>query len=79
MRASLISSQALEMALTELQDRLPPESITTSTKPCRSTGNGVHHQSFAARVKTSRKQPTLFDSLSDDSSSAPSAPPGAIV
>src|SRR5579864_9530875 len=40
-------------------------------------GNGVHPQTHVARLKASRKQPTLFDSVSGNSPPATPAPPGA--
>ena len=39
-------------------------------------GNVVRPQSHVARLKASRNRPTLFDSLSDESSSATPIPPG---
>ena len=76
---SQIASEALEMALKELEDRLPsasPPDEQRSAVPRR--GNGVHPPSHVARLKASRNQPTLFDSLSDNSPPATPAPPGAL-
>src|SRR5665213_1561132 len=40
--------------------------------------NGVHPQTHVARLKASRKQPTLFDSVSGNPPPDTPAPPGAI-
>src|ERR1019366_2987431 len=46
--------------------------------PFARRGNGVHPGSHVGRLKASRKQPTLFDSLSNDAPPATPVPPGAL-
>ena len=61
---SQIATEALELALQELEDRLPSESPRTRTEPLSlDAGNGVHPQSFADRVRASRGQQQLFSTL----------------
>ena len=62
---SQIASEALELALKELEDRLPSGSASgRSGTAVAGRGNGVHPPTYAARVKATRgkRQPTLFDS-----------------
>ena len=64
---SQIASEAMEMALKEMEDRLPSASPQDGSEPAvLDAAMAVHPQSHVARLKASRNQPPLFDSLSDD-------------
>ena len=70
-----IASEALEMALKEIEDHLAsalPRRRERTADPRR--GDAVPPPSHVARLKASRNQPTLFDSLSTTSSPATPTP-----
>ncbi len=67
---SQIASEAMEMALKELEDRLPTVFPRRQGTAFTRRSNGLHPQSHVARVKASRRQPTLFDFSSDNPPSA---------
>ena len=76
---SQVSSEALEIALKELEDRLPSESPRDGSETTFLDAAMLFvRRHTPSRVKASRKQPTLFDSLSDDSAPAAPVPPGAM-
>ena len=70
-----ISSEAMEMAVKEMEDRLPSESPQDgSSRGSPRRGDAVPPPSHVARLKASRNRQPLFDSLADDLSSGHANP-----
>ena len=72
---SQIASEALEMALKEMEDRLPSASPQDGNEALfLDAAMAFLRRHYVARLKASRNQPTLFDSLSDDPTSGQAGP-----
>ena len=71
-----IASEALELALKELEDRLPSVSNQARGRPAFARpGDGVRPQSFTERLRPARGQPSLFDPARTTHASSADTPP----
>ena len=72
---SQIASEAMELALKDMEDRLPSESAQDESETLSlDRRNGASGSSFVARLKASRNQRSLFDSPPKSPAAAPEPP-----